>query len=417
MLRTAEFCFGGLIAMFLLVGRWSPYRLQGILHVSFWYEPRFYLTFAIVIVALIIMGLRAGGSVPPVIQRFVVWICVLVQLILLYMIASSLWAPVPEIAIYKSYELILCCIVITAVAVVLPRLHPEGFRQGFWIAIVAICLFLAVVSVVGQLHAARLSALGGGPNAFGRMMALLCLGCMVIGSQRRRVWVWFWFGVWILGMMLLVLSGSRGALLAGAMAVGVAFLLLRTTVPKKAVVLVSCGILAVFVLNVTEIGQRTIHQFQSRVVSLTFERGHASGRELLFEQAVDIGRDNPILGVGIGGFRAEIGSPYPHNFFLELFAEGGAVAVLFAMALMLVLVYFLWRLRRCPDPGMVGALVLFFLFAQFSGDLFDSRGIFLTAMIAMLPRYDPVPRDTPALSAVHVETGAPHVAANKPAWR
>lgn len=393
MLRPAEICFGGLVTIFLLIGRWSPYRLQGIptFELGLWREPRFWLAGSIVIAALLIAGTRQAVWLHPAVKRLIHGTGAAGLMLLLYMIGSVAWAPSEDLATYKAYELSLIGVVMAATIWTLPRLHPEGLHRSMWMTMLGLCFLLAMVTLLWGMHADRVAALGGGPNTFGRAMALMCLACMTFGYAGSRAWTWLWLAIWMLGLILVVLSGSRGALLAGTMAMLVTFTLFRMKITRKIVVLASTAILVVATLTMTEIGQRTAQRFQHRIVELTFERAHTAGRERLFQQAIEIGAEHPILGTGAGGYNALTGDHYPHNWFLELFAEGGAIALTLGIVMLALVAAGLWRWRQYLDPGMVGAFVLFFLFAQFSGELFDARGLFLMAVIALMPRYEPAP--------------------------
>ena len=90
-------------------------------------------------------------------------------------------------------------------------------------------------------------------------------------------------------------------------------------------------------------------------------------------------------GGGLGSFRGLRYGVYPHNIFLEVLSEGGVAGV----ALLLLV---LWRFERVywqnkkPDGAATAAFVLILVNTQFSGDLYDSRSLFVFMMLAFLPK-------------------------------
>jgi hypothetical protein len=90
------------------------------------------------------------------------------------------------------------------------------------------------------------------------------------------------------------------------------------------------------------------------------------------------------LGCGVSGFRAFRGT-YPHNLVLETAVETGLVGT---GLLCLVMVSGAWafrRLWRSADGATLAAFAFALVASQLSGDLFDSRGVFLFLLMALIP--------------------------------
>jgi hypothetical protein len=84
----------------------------------------------------------------------------------------------------------------------------------------------------------------------------------------------------------------------------------------------------------------------------------------------------------LGAFSGVYGD-YPHNLMLESFAEGGAVgAGLLLLGLTIACGRFMRR-RHVYDEFSVAGFALSLVTSQFSGDLFDSRGVFLFLVLAL----------------------------------
>ncbi len=121
-----------------------------------------------------------------------------------------------------------------------------------------------------------------------------------------------------------------------------------------------------------------------RIVWLTIE-GYASCRDILYEKAIELAHRSPAWGVGLGGFAAITGWAYPHNIFLEFLCEGGVIALLLFAAAMVAFAAASWRNRGMLDVTSLAAFVVMFVASQFSGNLYDSRSVFVLPVLAMAP--------------------------------
>jgi O-antigen ligase len=203
--------------------------------------------------------------------------------------------------------------------------------------------------------------------------------------------------------LLIVLCGSRGGLLSFAVAGSVYVMLTKASIARKACFVAAMVLATAIVLFYTEPGRQAIEVFNGRIIELTIERQYLAGRGELWTQALQLFVERPLFGWGLDGFRANSWN-YPHNIFLEVMVEGGAVGLLLFLN-----VFRAWRGQcrrsnlRTPSVSLV-ALALTVTAAQTSGDLFDSRGIFLMLALATPPRLlttvqNRLRRLTPALAS------------------
>jgi O-antigen ligase len=109
---------------------------------------------------------------------------------------------------------------------------------------------------------------------------------------------------------------------------------------------------------------------------------YLSGRETEYAEAYQLGLDHPVGGAGLAAFPALGLGVYPHNLFLEVFCEGGALGLLLLGSALLAFLRSAFRERRGLDPATVGALALFVFGSQASGDLYDSRALFLLMVMS-----------------------------------
>jgi O-antigen ligase len=185
------------------------------------------------------------------------------------------------------------------------------------------------------------------------------------------------------GAVAVVSSGSRGALLAAA--IGCLTLLITSRVPWRRVILVLLlvGSVTAAAGLLTPFGQRAQEVFRQRVLVLTIAEQHDSGRAGIRARALALGRESPLFGAGLNSFSVRTGFVHPHNVFLEVFAEGGAIGLGLFLFMLAAVIGTFWKRRAALDPSSVAAFALIFVACQFSGDLYDSRGLFLFPMLAL----------------------------------
>ena len=101
----------------------------------------------------------------------------------------------------------------------------DEIADSMWRTLAIVYALFAVMALSNSDADSRLAVLGGGPNVFGRNMAILgliCVDAIVRGRARALAIV----GVSVAGMLVL-LSGSRGAMLAITSGVALVTILLR----------------------------------------------------------------------------------------------------------------------------------------------------------------------------------------------
>jgi len=307
----------------------------------------------------------------------------------------SLWAPDDELAATKLAELALLVVYVLTTFVFMVRDGRAAIARDFVGAMAGFALLLgiaAIPSFFGQ--SGRIAALGGGPNVFGRNAALLLL--VAVSSQLRQPRLDARLATALFAVTLVVLSGSRGAMVA----LGVASLALlwvaRVQVSRIAWILSGGGTALAVFLATTSLGAKITLMFQERFVRLVLQERYTAGRDLLYLDALDLGARYPGLGAGLAAFPALGYGVYPHNIALEAFAEVGLVGVtLLLLVLRRPLLALVTRDARL-EPSTTAVFVLLLCAAQFSGDFYDSRGVFLLALLATPAGPASRPRARPA---------------------
>lgn len=419
----SERILGVLFAFYFLVGRWTPERLAGDdQDAEFIWQPRVWAVGLIVLLTgyrvLQEMGAFSRHCSQASLVPSSAWYAAVAGLLLqIYMMTTALWAPWGMSHSQKPWEMLLLILVQVCLCHLVAKGDLRTLRDFFWRAMTAATFFLAVAGAVASVTG-RAAVLGGGPNAFGRNMGLLMLGSLYLfdrgtGTFPFRSWV-YGFPV-ALGGLLVVLSGSRGAMLSVVAAFVVLLLLNRSFQLRQAWCCVAVVALSLVMIFYTDIGRDAVDSFRVRIVEMTFEDRYTSDRDDLFRNALEAGLENPLFGLGLDGFRAVRSDEYPHNFFLEVFAEGGGAGLLLALLLLSVVLGHLWKWQRMIDPSTVAAFCLVLAAAQFSGDLFDSRGVFLFSLFALVPRDFEPAECGPSLAAATIPRAALHSPVSRPA--
>jgi O-antigen ligase len=176
----------------------------------------------------------------------------------------------------------------------------------------------------------------------------------------------------------IVILGARGPLLF--LFIVLLFFGLKKWTTRQKLIYFSLLILFIIVLSGTSIAARMIFRFSK--FALNEGGGSVSERLMLANKAVDMIVENPVFGVGIGGFGKYVsnidGRLYPHNIFLEIFSENGIFAFLVWLILFIYLFLYLYRKYEMQPEIYVVYLVCLFLFFQTlkSSELLDSRILF-----------------------------------------
>jgi O-antigen ligase len=385
-MRIARGNIAGLfLALYVLSGRWDFERLSEDSSLGIFSEMRVWVLFGFVLYA-VLLGLRSREVILERRIDYLTKVLFPLQFALLgYVMITGFWAPDPELGGAKAYELglmlastfiLLLCLVLT---------DGEVLSRSFWNWVLFITLPLVGVGFVKAVTSGieRVAVMGGGPNVFARIMGLCCMASLHLFQRKRNGYVWLI--VTVVSSFLLVSSGSRGALLALGVSGGV-FLVIERMSIGRVVIFGSAILFVVFIMLLfTPLGEVVRTSFERRVVDLVVEKGYDSSRLDLFWFAYHLGLRSPLFGGGLAAFPATGYHVYPHNLFAEVFCETGLLGVFLLCTVFGSFVWRIWRIRNSLSSITVSGLVFIFVASQFSGDLYDSRAIFVLLPLAALP--------------------------------
>jgi O-antigen ligase len=196
----------------------------------------------------------------------------------------------------------------------------------------------------------------GEPISSGRLGGILLAFGLFYKDSRLK---YFRILIGLMGLFFIILSGTRT--LYVSFAIIILFFLIYDT--KKGRIKISrksfkkgflalIGIISIILVlnfNIFKVNSELIDRFYSAFESLSGFSAYDNStyyRSLQWNSSIEIWRENPIVGSGLGGFAyswsfADI-REYPHNIFLELLAEGGVIAI----GLFVGMLSIIWRLVR-----------------------------------------------------------------------
>jgi O-antigen ligase len=301
-------------------------------------------------------------------------------LFFVYAALAAFWAPDGVASVVKVFDLCGLTALILCVAGWTSRDSTLSFQTAFWLTFCSIIVLFILLTAIGYgfTDSRRTTVLGGGPNAFGRNMAIGFFGSIWL---MHRGCGKVWLIVTALTPLLVLMSGSRGALFSLLCAAFVYFGTERMALLRRVVLFLLLSCICGGVLFYSSLGQRAMAIFQERVLRQTLELRYASGRTDLGQVAYEMGKEHPVLGAGLASFPVYANAPYAHNIILETFSETGTVGVVLLCLPFLVFAGFLLKRWRQVDRTTFCAFIAALLHAQFSGDLFDSRYVF-TLLVA-----------------------------------
>jgi O-antigen ligase len=171
----------------------------------------------------------------------------------------------------------------------------------------------------------------------------------------------------------LLAAGSRGPVLG--LAFGLLALLplvLRERASRRRFLPLVLGVIAAFLLVQELVPGQSVERAGS-IILASGSTISSNGRTELWSTAYERFKDDPLLGVGPGGFAAVAPAFYPHNLFLEVGVELGLVGIVLLVAILAFGANDLvraWRTGTGADR-QDAALVLALLVAAFLNSLFS----------------------------------------------
>ncbi|MGJ9407184.1 O-antigen ligase family protein [Nesterenkonia aurantiaca] len=268
------------------------------------------------------------------------------------------------------------------------RHDPEGMRRRLVILMIgAGVVFMLGSALTGATSGiGRAVAFGGGPNVFVRIMVWAAIAVVVIANTRgRRRWL-----ILLPALLLFAaLSGSRGGITAAAITAAVMALVLISKLRGRhvAATVVLAPAVIWFIWTNDQVQYLLTRRFTwSGIVDSGY--GH---RETLWLAGWQIFQESPVAGQGMDAFNAlagvSSGFPYPHNVIIEFADDMGIIGISVLTALFMVFVRLVVAHNgklSASQYGLIAAVVFTLVASLFSGDIYDSRFLWIF-MVAVFP--------------------------------
>jgi len=328
-------------------------------------------------VAVIVSSVRRKGNRSPHAKRTIV----VYSVAFVALITSFYWSTRPDYALDK----ILGFAILTYFpAIIIALITVDADRLSLAFIVWGIILLLgSLAGGIGEFIAnpMRLSAYSGGPNTFGRFMAIAAIAAYSTNLRRRAL-------LCSMFMCGTVMSQSRAAFLSLVATIGF-HLIYRGMKSLRGVgtTAIMVAILLIAGWSVLPTGLRTSLALRLSSVSTDMPGGSSiATRRIMIVDALEAFWAKPITGLGLGSFRDVSVARYPHNLILEILSETGifgATTILLPVVLSGIRCCTLWG---CADFGKKPYpywYVFAVLSALFSGDIVDSRTAYVFSALVL----------------------------------
>jgi O-antigen ligase len=298
-------------------------------------------------IAATILHVLLSGKVRPLISFH--WIAIA---FLMFILVSAFWAiarPESVMADLNTYvQVIVMMWIIWEAAPTRARLTSllQAYVLGAYVS-AGITIFNYLTGVAIQKDATRFAASGFDANDLGMLLALALPMAWYLASTTHNGFLrWLNRAYFVVGTVAILLTSSRGALLAAMAAVSVipwTLTQLRGGL-RVATIVVMLGAAIAAVQLVPEKSFERLSTTRSEI-----SEGTLNSRLRIWKEGIRLIPERPYLGVGPAGWYPavgmRIGNVAPHNTYLAVAVEEGLIGLSLYLALFVVL---LTRLRRLP---------------------------------------------------------------------
>ncbi len=195
---------------------------------------------------------------------------------------------------------------------------------------------------------------------YAEILLPLVLAMSFVRVKRQR---YLWLAAALILLLSVAATFTRGAYLAVLTTgfLGAVLLLKNSFQPRKLSVFFASTAILIVVLISTPIGSRLLSTFD-------FTDGSVASRVQIWQQTVEIIREKPLLGTGLGNYSlnfdplADYRTPYyAHNLYLDIAAETGLISLVLWLLFIGGALFNFWHLRPATPFGYGGFFSLLIL--------------------------------------------------------
>lgn len=269
------------------------------------------------------------------------------------------------------------------------------------VASIMLTVFFYYTGIGVEYYDGRLIILKTNANLLGVLASIVIVMAidLIIIQKAKRFYFFYLVIAIILAFMIMTLTGSRKAILILGVGILVYFVLLNRSIQYKLIRLVP------FVL-IGFIAYKSImsNELIAERINTEFTHRDYGGRLPIWEATVEIIKDYPIMGAGIGEFSDQITRKLgrlrvTHNEFLTVLAYGGFLGLLLFLFFLTAIArrsLLILRIKNSSFSSLPISLfsMIFIFIATAGGALTDFFTWFILAFIVakseVLPQIDPV---------------------------
>lgn len=291
----------------------------------------------------------------------------------------------------ETYLRILGITFLPAFAILNLKRQDFNFKISFQIIFFLVLLVLLLNIIVGleyDKNGRSSGFMSMYPISFGYWgvtLALLSVYQILYKTISKKYFLYLSYLGIVVGFFIIYASGTRSTL--GAI-IGGSFFLLYSKGMKKMIysflIAIFFGCVVLILCNPQTIGNKA-SSFFTRVTQ-TIKTGDGSGREVFYEQALQIFKQNPI----IGGRILYADGMYPHNVFLEVLMATGIIGFVVYFLFFKDCIKYIIKIKSVgeiyPETIWISVLwIQYFILSLFSYNLHSSPEVwYLTAMVLVL---------------------------------
>lgn len=179
------------------------------------------------------------------------------------------------------------------------------------------------------------------------------------------------------------ICGGRGAIVLSAVYVFIC-LIKKKTIKRhmklilQLILVTLTGILVLYLVGASDVLVRGFERATSFITSEGISWENTSGRNYLYPRVIARIKENPIMGLGIFAYRNIYG--YPHNFFLEVLAQGGVIYFAIVMPTIIWCISkYIKNIKMQPSFEIIGILAVYpCVMLMFSGTYMASTIFWFT---------------------------------------
>jgi hypothetical protein len=291
---------------------------------------------------------------------------------------SVLWSANIEYGIYKIGNLLIVSYIALVYFAVAIKLTTLTYFMKSIVIILTLLLFITIIFKLkfGFFDREVMFFLNG-PIVFGKIMGIgAALSLVAFDSTKKFLFFMIFF-------LATVWTASKGPILS-LLVVSTVYSIIAFDFKKNVLILFIVTALFFFLMEnrflFEEYGLTRILAVIDYYSTDSKTLSSISVRLGVAQETIKLILEHPIFGVGLGGWANSLinnGLMYPHNFFLEVFSEGGWLfGILFCVPYLIFL--------NSARSKLFYASLFLLISQQFSGDLLDSRYLLVFSILTVV---------------------------------